>query len=182
MNFSGLPALEHQTVVLRPIVASDIDPWYKYLCLPHVLQHTSWDLHSPNELLPHIWNVEDFPASSHLRFAIALKSNNQLVGTAGFHTFSAQHRSAEIAYDLDPKIWGQGIATAVTKELVRWAHDCASVIRLEATALESNIRSVKVLERSGFKKEGLLRSYRIVRGTPGNFYLYSHVATVPAAA
>lgn len=182
MNFSGLPVLEHGTVILRPIEASDIDSWYRYLCLPHVLQHTSWEVRSPDELRHHIWNSETFSVSSHLRFAIALKSNSQLVGTAGFHTISAHHRSAELAYDLDPEVWGQGIATTVTKELVRWAHSCASVIRLQAAALESNIPSIKVLERCGFEREGFLQSYRIVRGTPRNFYLYSHVAIVPSAA
>ena len=44
-----------------------------------------------------------------------------------------------------------------------------------ATALESNERSARVLERCGYQREGLLRSYRLVRGQPGNFFMYSHL-------
>ena len=32
----------------------------------------------------------------------------------------------------------------------------------------------------GAAREGLLRSYRLVRGVPGNFYMYSHLATTAA--
>jgi ribosomal-protein-alanine N-acetyltransferase len=41
--------------------------------------------------------------------------------------------------------------------------------------LEANVRSAGLLERCGFLREGLLRSYRRVRGRSGNFYMYSHV-------
>jgi ribosomal-protein-alanine N-acetyltransferase len=150
--------------------------------VPVVFEHTSWNLHEASELAHYAWLPEEFTPSSLLRFAIALKSSNQLVGTAGFHTVSPQNQSAEIAYDLAPEMWGKGIATAVCRELVHWAHTCASVIRVQASVLESNARSAAVLERCGFEREGLLRSYRIVRGVPGNFIMYSHVASTSAAA
>jgi ribosomal-protein-alanine N-acetyltransferase len=41
--------------------------------------------------------------------------------------------------------------------------------------LTSNKRSIEVLQRCRFKREGLLRSYRMVRGRPGDFWMYSHV-------
>jgi ribosomal-protein-alanine N-acetyltransferase len=76
-------------------------------------------------------------------------------------------------------MWGKGMATAICRELVRWAHASAGIIRVQASVLESNARSIGVLERCGFVREGLLRSYRIVRGSPGNFFMYSHVAKLP---
>ncbi|WP_425531288.1 GNAT family N-acetyltransferase [Metallibacterium scheffleri] len=60
--------------------------------------------------------------------------------------------------------------------LVSWAHSAASIVRVQATVLESNARSIAVLERCGFAREGLLRSYRKVCGRHGNFYMYAHVA------
>jgi ribosomal-protein-alanine N-acetyltransferase len=60
--------------------------------------------------------------------------------------------------------------------LVRWAHLDAGIIRVQATVLESNARSIATLERMLFVREGLLRSYKLVRGKPGNFYMYAHVA------
>ena len=175
MHFSRLPQLEHELVLLRPITDADIEPWFKYLSLPEVYEHTSWDVHEPRELIHHVWKPDEFTESSQLRFAVALRSGNDLVSTAGFHTVSPQNETAEIAYDIAPAFSGKGIASAVCSELVKWAHTAASVTRVQATVLESNIRSAAVLERCGFKQEGLLNSYRKVRGRHGNFYMYAHV-------
>ena len=181
MHFTRLPELKHEIVCLRALEVSDIDHWYDYLRLPLVFEHTSWNVRAASELASNAWSAQELSGSSPLRFAIALKSDNRLVGTAGFHTVSAANQSAELAYDLAPEIWGKGIATAVCKELVTWAHTCAKTVRVQATVLDSNERSARVLARLGFSREGLLRSYRLVRGVPGNFYMYSHVTTEPAA-
>jgi [ribosomal protein S5]-alanine N-acetyltransferase len=182
VRFTTLPALEYEGVFLRAIEAGDIEAWYRYLSKPAVFEHTSWNIQDKGELAHYAWVPEQFTPFSPLRFAVAQKSTNRLVGTAGFHTVNPQNRSAEIAYDLAPEMWGKGIATAACRELVGWAHACAGIARVQATVLESNARSARVLERCGFEREGLLRSYRIVRGSPGNFYMYSHVATTSAAA
>lgn len=179
MNFTRLPQLKHDVVCLRALEESDIDDWYNYLSLPAVFEHTSWNVKAESELAPYAWSAQELSASSPIRFAIALKSDNRLVGTAGFHTVSSVNQTAELAYDLVPEVWGMGIATAVCQELVTWAHTCAKTLRVQATVLESNERSVRVLDRLGFSREGLLRSYRLVRGVSGNFYMYSHIATEP---
>jgi len=175
MRFTALPALEHDLVVLRPIEAADIQPWFDYLCLREVFEHTSWNVHAPEELAHNIWNPEAVTPSSPLRLAVARRSDDRLVGTAGFHTVAPQDRSAELAYDFSPSVWGQGIATAVCNGLVRWGHDEAGLQRVQATVLETNERSIRVLERCGFEREGLLRGYRLVRGKPGNFFMYAHL-------
>jgi [ribosomal protein S5]-alanine N-acetyltransferase len=175
MHFSALPRLEHELVWLRPLAASDVEPWFKYLSLPQVYEHTSWDVREPSELNHFAWKPEEFTASSPLRFAIALRSNNELIGSAGFHTVSPENGTAEFAYDVAPDYWGKGIGGAVCSQLVKWAHGAASVTRIQATVLESNARSAAVLERCGFSREGLLQAYRKVRGKHGNFYMYAHV-------
>jgi ribosomal-protein-alanine N-acetyltransferase len=174
--------MEHEVVFIRELLSRDIQDWYDYLCLQEVFEHTSWNVQAQSELAHYVWKPEEFTPSSLLRFAVALKSTNRLVGTAGFHTVSPQNRTAEIAYDLTPEMWGKGIATAICRELVRWAHTSVDIVRVQALVLESNARSTRVLERCDFVREGLLRSYRFVRGSPGTFFMYSHVANFPTAA
>ena len=180
MQFARLPNLVHDTVYLRPLMLDDMEDWFKYLSNPLVFTHTSWNVHSQSDLAQGAWNAQA-TSSSPVRFAIARKLDDRLVGTAGFHTVSPENRTAELSYDLSPEVWGQGIATATARELVNWAHECASVIRVQATVLDSNTRSSKVLLRLGFKPEGLLRSYRLVRGTSRDFIMYSHLAGEAAA-
>ena len=180
MLFEALPQSTHELVSLRPIAEADLPVWYAYLSRPEVFEHTSWNLSTPAELSSYVWTPGANTESSLLRLAIALRSTGELVGTAGFHSVQPANRSAEIAYDLSPKTWGKGIATSVCQALVAWAHTHVGLLRVQATALESNAPSIAVLERCGFLREGYLRSYRLVRGRPGNFFMYSHVVPLPA--
>ena len=68
------------------------------------------------------------------------------------------------------------MATHLVELVVGWAHEHAGMARIQATVLESNARSISVLERCGFELEGLMKSFRMVRGKPGNFYMYAHVS------
>nr|WP_316641955.1 GNAT family protein [uncultured Roseateles sp.] len=173
MQFTDLPISSHPRVALRPLTSEDLPAWYAYLSQPLVYEHTSWNVQSADDLQSYVGI--DPAATAPLRLAIAPRSSDQLIGTAGFHTVSPLNRSAEIAYDLAPGHWGQGIATTVCHTLVDWAFGHLGLLRVQATCLESNERSSRVLETCGFQREGMLRSYRMVRGTPGNFWMFSRI-------
>jgi len=179
MQFTALPESHHPLVALRPIEAGDIQAWYDYLSRPAVSEHTSWNLHSPAELAHYAGTLASRTPATLLRLAIAERASNRLVGTIGFHTVSPENRSAELAYDLSPAFWGRGIASSVCDSVVAWAHGHVGLLRVQATVLTSNERSARVLQRCGFEREGLLRSYRLVRGRPGDFWMHAHV--VPPA-
>lgn len=185
MPMPWLPVSHHALVVVRPLTVTDLPAWFRYLSLPQVHEHTSWDVRLPDELLGHVRSVDvEHGLAEPVRFALALRTNDQLVGTAGFHSVSAEHHRAELAYDLDPRFWGQGIATHVGEQLTQWAHQHGDVLRVQATVLGTNTRSLRVLARCGFEREGLLRGYRLVRGVPGDFWMWSHLqpATTRTAA
>jgi ribosomal-protein-alanine N-acetyltransferase len=175
MHFEALPETDHPLVILRPIAHEDIPRWLSYLILPEVYEQTSWNRPSLDSLTRYVWKDEARAPDALMRFAIALRETNQLVGTIGFHTVMPEHRCAELAYDLAPNLWGQGIATELVRLVVEWAHSQVQLTRVQATVLDSNDRSGRVLERVGFTREGLLRSYRCVRGTAGDFWMFSHL-------
>jgi ribosomal-protein-alanine N-acetyltransferase len=175
MLFTFLPTIQHPDVYVRPIERLDLAVWSEYLRDQRVFEHTSWNLQSDSELEKYIWEAQSHTPDSLFRLAVACVHSNRLVGTFGFHTVFSEHRSAELSYDLAPTHWKRGIGTAGALGFTRWAHESARVIRVQATVLQSNVRSRAVLERSGFVQEGLLRSYRQVRGRPGDFWMYAHI-------
>ncbi len=162
--------------MLRPLAEEDVARWSQYLNQPSVYEHTSWNHPTESDLVQYLGNESRNEPSSLLRLAIATKSENTLVGTIGFHTVSAVNRSAELAYDLHPSVWGQGVIQLAGRALVEWAHSHAGVVRVQALVLETNLRSIATLERLSFVREGLLKSYKFVRGEPGDFYIYAHVS------
>ncbi|MBK7613616.1 MAG: GNAT family N-acetyltransferase [Burkholderiales bacterium] len=178
MHFNKLPVLDHPLVKLRPLRADDLPTWSNYLNDPVVFEHTSWNHPSPADLAVYVGSHDCGEPGHLLRLAIARQVDDALVGTIGYHTVSPGHRSAELAYDMAPIFWGRGWMCAAGEAMVRWAHENAGLLRVQATVLESNWRSQKTLDRLGFAREGLLRSLRLVRGRPGNFFMYAHVVTM----
>ncbi|WP_416051879.1 GNAT family N-acetyltransferase [Cupriavidus basilensis] len=168
---SGYPGIS-----LRQLERADVNAWFAYLSNPAVIEHTSWNLRSEDDLLPMFDGFESPDAQSTRRLAIIEGSSNNLVGTIGFHTISDVNRTAEIAYDLASSHWGKGIATSVCASVTDWAFIAYGFVRIQGTVLKSNLPSTRVLQKCGYRHEGLLRSYRMVRGTPSDFNCYARVA------
>jgi RimJ/RimL family protein N-acetyltransferase len=178
MRPESTPRLDNADLLLRPVELADVDAWYGYLSIPQVLAHTSWNLQSADDLRAAIawYNLED--AASPIRFAIVERASNALIGTIGFHSISPINKTAEIAYDLHPDYWGRGIATQCCRAAVRWGLEECGFVRVQATALDTNVASMRVLDKCDFALEGKLRNFRMVRGEPRDFWLYSRVGDV----
>jgi [ribosomal protein S5]-alanine N-acetyltransferase len=174
MQFTALPLLDHPLATLREMRADDIEPFFRLLSRPLVHVHTSWNVTSPDDLSAYGAQVRE-PASM-TRFAVVRRDDGAFIGSAGFHSISPVNRTAEIAYDLAPEVWGRGIARAVCNVLTRWAFDHIGLVRVQGSTLVTNTRSQRVLEACSFEREGLLRRYRMVRGTPGDFWMYSRLS------
>ncbi|KAB0644098.1 GNAT family N-acetyltransferase [Burkholderia latens] len=169
---SGFPGLS-----LRQLERADLDAWYAYLSNPDVVRHTSWNLRSRDDLQPLFDGIESAHPDSIRRLAIVDDATGALAGTIGLHTVSTANRSAEIAYDVAPPYWGRGIASALCKRVTAWAFADGGFVRVQGVVLTTNAGSARVLQKCGYRYEGLLRAYRMVRGTPGDFAMYARIAT-----
>ena len=66
----------------------------------------------------------------------------------------------EIGFLVGPEARGRGIAARSMRLLLPYAFETLGMARVQALAHPENRASVKVLERLGFHREGLLRDYR----------------------
>ena len=65
-----------------------------------------------------------------------------------------------VGYVLDPRARGRGVATRTLALVAEWCLRVLSVQRLQALVHPDNVASIRVLERAGFQREGLLRRYQ----------------------
>ncbi|EON14926.1 GNAT family N-acetyltransferase [Pandoraea sp. SD6-2] len=175
MKIDQPPPLSVAGISLRQLYRFDRDAWYSYLRLACVTEHTSWNLASASDLEPLFDAVESEETDSIRRLAIIDDASESLIGTIGFHTISDANRTAEIAYDLAPSHWGRGIGKAACAAVTQWGFDFAGWVRIQAVVLEANVKSLAVLDACNYRREGCLRSYRMVRGAPGNFVILSRL-------
>lgn len=85
----------------------------------------------------------------------AIEIDSELAGAIGFHNIHVH--KAEIGYWLARKYWGKGIMTLVVKEIVKYGFGEMGLSRISAGTVPHNKASMRVLEKNGFKFEGILR-------------------------
>jgi len=169
------PAIPGFTV--RPLAPSDANAWAAYACLPEVKQHTSSTASSAADLLAAIERSLSGAPDAPVLFALVPDGATQMIGAVGFHSISALNRTAEITYDLSPSYWGRGIATTACRAATAWGFAARGWHRIQATTLLSNVASQRVLAKCGFQREGMVRNFRIVRGQPADYILFSAIPT-----
>ena len=77
------------------------------------------------------------------------------IGELCFKGFS-EDGSVEIGYGIEEDYQDCGYATEAVSEVVAWALKQPEVCQIEAEAEESNKASIKVLEKCGFKRNGVI--------------------------
>jgi len=167
------PTIELDGARLRPLREADADALYAYLREPVVTELTSYPVVSVSMVEAMIQrSLSRWAADELSRWGVALQHDDQLIGTCGFNDWSRVHRWAELAFDLAPAHWGKGLMRQAVAAVLRWTYRQDRVDRVHAFVRADNKRSARLLECSGFVREGCLRSYRVCRGQPHDFYIY----------
>lgn len=99
-----------------------------------------------------------FTKKAGIRWGIALKGQNNIIGTIGFNNFINRHR-ANVGYDLKVDFWNNGYLTEALKAVIEFGFIQLEINRIEAEVMQGNIASEKVLNKIGFKNEGVLRQW-----------------------
>jgi [ribosomal protein S5]-alanine N-acetyltransferase len=70
-----------------------------------------------------------------------------------------------------------GYMTAAVRALIPVAFEQLRLHRLEAACIPTNLASVRLLERTGFRREGYARSYLCINGAWQDHLLYARLAS-----
>jgi RimJ/RimL family protein N-acetyltransferase len=107
----------------------------------------------------------------------AIEVDGQAVGGIGLVPLEDVHaRCAHIGYWLGEPYWGRGIMTAVVRRVSEHALGDLGFLRLEAPVYAWNPASMRVLEKCGYAREGVLRKSVFKDGEVIDSVLYAKVA------
>ncbi len=148
-------------VALARFRESDIDAVHAFASDPVVCRFTGW---GPNTLDETRAFLTDAVRRSNDRYDLAVVRGDEVIGSASVWTTSPVHRVGELGYTIRQDCWGQGFATEVARLLVELGFAHLDLGRLSATCDPANAASVRVLEKAGLRREGLLRGLYFVRG------------------
>lgn len=104
------------------------------------------------------WVLNTIQDQSRMVLGICVKENDKLIGTVNIQEVDWINRSARIPIVIgDKEYWGGGYASEARILALQFAFYERGLHRVGALVLEDNIPSLKLHERLGFVKEGLLR-------------------------
>lgn len=176
--FGPFPEIDLGDIILREIKDSDAQDYFNYMSRSEMASYLTQD-NRPETLVKAEEEMKYwgglFKDKRSIYWAIALKENDQMIGTAGFNLISFANSRADISYDLSPDYWGKGIMLKSNKAILQFADQALGIIRTQATVITDNERSIKLLERCGFKQEGVLKKYEVVEGVHKDYYMYGRV-------
>jgi [ribosomal protein S5]-alanine N-acetyltransferase len=120
---------------------------------------------------------EHFAKRTLFQWGVVEPSTGRVIGTGTIGGLSAEHGHAFVGYALARHAWGRGYATEVLSALIAFAFGTLGLRRLEADVDPRNERSVRLLERAGFVREGLQRGRYVFGGEVQDAALYGLLAT-----
>lgn len=165
--------IECSSCLLRPLVANDAESLARYANDAAVAQNL-------RDRFPHPYQRADADAyiahvmarPVHTSFGIVV--GTEAIGTIGLMLGDDVARcSAEIGYWIGQPFWGRGIATDALRAATRYAFAMFALTRVFAVPFVSTGRSVRVLEKAGYLREGLMRRSAIKHGVILDQWLYA---------
>ena len=101
----------------------------------------------------------DFFAEKQLRLVVTNKQTRQAIGNVDLFDFDPFHRRAAVGVLIDPDYQAKGYATQALAIIKEYAFDFLGINMLYAHVPIANVQSVKLFEKSGYEKAGLLKSW-----------------------
>ncbi|HEX5896206.1 MAG TPA: GNAT family N-acetyltransferase [Thermoleophilaceae bacterium] len=103
-------------------------------------------------------------------------AEDRLLGALGISNFDWGDLKAEIGYWIAADARRRGVGTKATRMLAVWALTRLGLERIELLANPQNEPSLRLAERAGFTREGMLRRYRRRHGVPEDLVMFSLLA------
>lgn len=174
------PALKGQRVVLRLPGSSDYGQWASLRGESHAFLQPWEPRWAHDELERRAWRQrlkryrEEFAQGSGAAFFIFEAATGSLAGGISIGNIRyGVAQCGQIGYWMGERFAGLGLMRESLDLVTGFAFDTLRLHRLEAACIPDNERSIALLEKAGFRREGLLRSYLKINGVWQDHFLYA---------
>lgn len=170
--------IETERLLLRiPALSDAVSLFDTYTHDPEVTRFAMWRPHtSIDQTIEFLKGcVKAWEGEKRFPYVFMLKGTDNPIGMVDFHINSS---TVGIGYVIGRAYWGRGYVPEAVKVIVDWALSQPSIYRVCADCDVENNASVRVMEKVGMQREGLLRRYVIhpnISDEPRDSYLYAIV-------
>lgn len=134
--------------------------------------HAEYSFHDAATWAAECWL--DWDARRGFQFVVL--ERGRVVGAAGVGEINTTRQDGNLGYWVRTDATGRGVATAAATAVARFAFAHAGLRRLHLWHALGNEGSRRVAEKVGFVREGRLRAYTTLNGTPVDAVMYSVIS------
>lgn len=100
---------------------------------------------------------QEMLAGMSYEFAMIDDLTGEYVGNCGIINLNKDMFSGSITYFIDPGRWNKGYASEATEAMVKFGFEKLGLERISGTCMSKNPSSRRVMEKNGFKLEGIAK-------------------------
>ena len=168
VEFGEFPELETKRLILRRMTLADAEFYLKHFSDPDIVELTAFEApvsieRATQELLE--FCIKPFEENRGIRWGIVLKGEAELAGTIGYHQWvrtGGYH--ARVGYDLAAVHRRRGVMTEALEAVLRYGFETMRLNKVEACTDPRNVASIRLLEKLGFHRDGVLRESTYFHG------------------
>lgn len=142
---------------IRPICIDDKETIFSYRSDPETNKYLSLIPQSVDDIAEFISNssTDINVPGTWFQLAIIERSSTQLIGDIGIHFLNSdpENKQVEIGYTLNKDFRGKGYATEALFAVIDYLFNTLDKHRITASIDPTNLNSIKLVERLGFRKE-----------------------------
>ena len=168
-----VPTLETERLYLRMWNKKDAPALFEYAKNPNVGPWAGWKPHSD---VAESKMIIEAVFLANMTWAITEIKTGRVIGSVALEEdpYRENINSRELGYSLSEDCWGKGYMTEAVGRVLWYAFSVLNIDVVMIRTAENNVRSQRVIEKSGFTYEGTLRyAYRIYDGSVRNIRCYS---------
>ncbi|BDH45432.1 N-acetyltransferase [Salmonella enterica subsp. enterica serovar Choleraesuis] len=166
-------------ITLRPVMIEDSVAIQRYRQLEQVARYQSWttfDTAAAERLVSAQQGLEVDTPDSWYQLVIVDNNSGELAGDLVMHFLADDPRQAEVGFNLSPEYQDRGYATQALGCVLDYLFRELAKHRVTALTDADNLAAARLLERSGFRREGHFIENIWFKGRYGSEYLYAILA------
>ena len=175
--------IESKRLILREVSWDDLQDIHHLHSIPEVDEFNTLglpaDIEDTREIVRPMVEEQARLSPKSYTWKILVKETSVFIGLAGMTLSRDRFKLGEIYYKLLPDHWEQGYATEVAKALIKSGFENFGLHKMEAGVATENLKSIRVLEKSGMTREGLRRKILPIRGEWKDNYHFGIVEDDP---
>jgi [ribosomal protein S5]-alanine N-acetyltransferase len=172
------PILSTRRLHLRQFRGDDAEAMHRCFANPEAMRFWNHPVHTkPIETERAVRRFIDCTPSYYRFWAVADAKTDRCCGMVNYHDGHMRNKRVTIGYIIDPALHQKGIATEAVSAMLNFCFGELHLHRVQAFIHPHNIASRKLVEKLGFRSEGLLHGNLRVDGAWRDEMLFALLET-----